>query len=90
MIKYKYIVDNSFDKRKKNFEYIKKKHPTKIPIILEPYNNKDFDFVQYKYLIPHDLTLMQFMYIVRKKIEINEEEPYLYFLAIINFFQIIN
>lgn len=67
---------NSFDYRKKESCKIKNKYPNRIPIIV----NKDYrcktisDIDRHKYLVPQDLTIGQFMYVIRKRIKLDSEK----------------
>jgi GABA(A) receptor-associated protein len=51
-------------------ERILKKYPNRIPIFVEG----DFEIDKKKYLVPFDLTIGQFMYVLRKKIKLRPEE----------------
>ena len=48
------------------------KYPTRIPIIVEKSENCDLtDISKKKYLVPKELSLQQFMYIIRKRIRLD-------------------
>ena len=66
---------NSFEDRLKECNKILTKYNDKIPIILERYkstNLKNID--KKKYLLPKDITVGQFLFIIRKKIELSSEK----------------
>tara|TARA_Y100001970_G_C14142137_1_gene807761 strand:- start:942 stop:1286 length:345 start_codon:yes stop_codon:yes gene_type:complete len=51
------------------------KYPTRIPIILEKSDNCILnDITKKKYLVPKDLTLQQFIFIIRKKINLDPSQ----------------
>ncbi len=48
------------------------KYPGRIPVIVEKSNSCELpDISKKKYLVPTDLTMSQFIYIIRKRIEID-------------------
>ena len=54
---------------------ILEKYNDKVPIILTRCNTcKDLPDINNKYIISKDLTLVQFMFIIKKKIKINENQ----------------
>lgn len=75
----KYVT---FEKRKEESERIRNKHQHRVPIIVEKTRNttsiKDID--KYKYLVPNDLTLGQFIYALRKRTTLKPEEAMLVFI----------
>ena len=64
--------------RKRNCEKIRNQFPDKIPIICEkdPKARTLRDIDKTKYLVPNDLTVSQFNFMIRKRIEINKEETF--------------
>ena len=64
-----------FDKRIQESEQIRNKYPDRIPIIVEKYKDcKLPDVDKCKYLVPNDMTMSQFIYIIRKKINLKPHE----------------
>ena len=55
---------------------IREKHPDKIPIICEKSNVEKVlpQLDKKKYLVPHDLTLGQFIYVIRKRMSLNSNQ----------------
>lgn len=79
MSKFKEI--NSFDKRKLESTKICTKYPDRIPIICERGGKSDMPEIdKSKYLVPADLTLGQFVYIIRKRIKLNAEQAIFLFI----------
>lgn len=62
----------SLEMRLKEAEHMMQKYPDRIPIIVERSKkcNNIPDIEKKKYLVPKDLTVGQFMYIIRKKINL--------------------
>lgn len=51
------------------------KYPTRIPIIVERSEKCDLiDIKKKKYLVPKDLTLQQFIFIIRKRIKLESSQ----------------
>lgn len=68
--------NHSFEMRTKESLRILKKYPDKIPIIVELGEDvKDIpDLDKKKYLCPSDLTMGQFVYVIRKRIKLPAEQ----------------
>jgi len=68
----KFIEQYSFFERSKESERIMDKFTDRIPVICEK-NRHDLgcpDIDKHKYLVPHNITLGQFMYVIRKRIQL--------------------
>jgi GABA(A) receptor-associated protein len=77
MFKQKY----SFEEREKEYKRIKLKYPDKIPIIInQPSNNKLPKLQKIKYLVPDDLTMGQFLLIIRKRMKLNSDKAIFLFI----------
>ena len=74
--------NKSFDERLIESTNIKKKYPTRIPIIVERYNKcKNInDIDKNKYLVPDDLTLGQFIFTIRKRLKLTPEKALFVFV----------
>ena len=69
------------NQRRQNCENIKAQFPDKIPIICEKDpNSKLADIDKTKYLVPNDLTASQFSFMIRKRIQLKQEEAFFYWL----------
>lgn len=62
---------------KKEVELIKAKYPHHIPILIR--SNK-IHFTQYKYLVNEEVTISEFMMILKKKIKLNSYEAIYLFI----------
>jgi GABA(A) receptor-associated protein len=56
---------------------IKEKYTERIPIICEKSNNRGNNLPQiekFKYLVPKEFTIAQFMFVIRKRLDINDSQ----------------
>eukprot|EP00992_Anisonema_acinus_P000424 TRINITY_DN10150_c0_g1_i1.p1 TRINITY_DN10150_c0_g1~~TRINITY_DN10150_c0_g1_i1.p1 ORF type:complete len:129 (+),score=25.06 TRINITY_DN10150_c0_g1_i1:50-436(+) len=66
--------ENTLEKRREESERIRAKYPTRIPVICEKAEKSDIpDIDKVKFLVPEDLSVGQFVYVVRKKIRLPAE-----------------
>ena len=71
----KFKTDNEFSTRKSESDKITQKYPNRIPIIIEKAEKcilNDID--KHKYLVPKDLNMNQFIYIIRKRIKLDKSQ----------------
>jgi len=62
---------HSFEKRKAESARIRVKYPDRIPVIAEKASSSSIpDIDKKKYLVPADLTMGQFVYVIRKRIKL--------------------
>jgi GABA(A) receptor-associated protein len=74
----------STDDRIKESERLKQKYPNRIPIILDKDSSSDIQNIdKHKYLVPDDYSVGQFLFLIRKRIKINDEQAL--FLYVNNF-----
>ncbi|CAK9047551.1 Autophagy-related protein 8 (Autophagy-related ubiquitin-like modifier ATG8) [Durusdinium trenchii] len=72
---------HSFEKRLKESEHIREKYPDRIPVICEKDPRSDIpDIDKKKYLVPQDLTVGQFVYVIRKRIKLKPEKAVYIFI----------
>lgn len=73
--KSKFKDQNPFEKRKLESSRILEKYPERIPCIVERnYKSNIQDVDKNKYLVPQDLTMGQFLYVIRKRINLSPEK----------------
>ena len=73
--------DHPFEKRAAEAARIREKYPDRIPVICEKEPRSDIAPVdKRKYLIPIDLTVGQFVYVIRKRISIPPEKAIFIFV----------
>ena len=70
----------SSKEREQECTKIRQKYPDRIPIIVEPYSNKIDLIDKKKFLVPNEITIGQFLYIVRKRIKLNEAKALFLFI----------
>jgi GABA(A) receptor-associated protein len=68
--------DYSFQSRLEESCRVLSKYPDRRPIICEKSNHQSDlpDIDKKKYLVPYDLTMGQFMYVIRKRMHLRPEE----------------
>lgn len=78
---YEYKMQHSFEKRKEESTLLKQKYPDKIPVIIE---KSDTSLIQtmekQKILLQKDITIGQFLYIIRKQIKLESTEALFLFV----------
>lgn len=76
-----YKQDHPFEKRVAEAARIREKYPDRIPVICEKDVGSDIPAVdKRKYLIPMDLTVGQFVYVIRKRISIPSDKAIFIFV----------
>lgn len=73
---------HSFEKRHTEAVRIREKFQDRVPVIVERVSNKnDIPMIdKQKYLVPDDLTVGQFVYIIRKRIKLAPEKALFVFI----------
>jgi GABA(A) receptor-associated protein len=81
--KQKFVDIHTFEKRKEEADRIKSKFPDRIPIIVEKADVNDGLPVidKSKYLVPSDLSMGQFQYVIRKRIQLKPEKALFLFVG---------
>ena len=75
---------HSFENRYKEALTAREKYPDRIPIICEKSivgNNNAPNIDKIKYLVPLELTIGQFIYVIRKRMGLKPEEAIFLFIA---------
>lgn len=70
---------SSIEKRKEESAKILTKYPGRLPVIIASLNIS-FKLETYKYLVPADITLSQFMFIIRKRCNVPSEKGLFIFI----------
>lgn len=72
---------HSFENRCKESRNIITKYPDRVPVIVEKQENTDIvDIDKNKYLVPCDLTVGQFVYVIRKRMKMPPEKAIFIFV----------
>ncbi|KAI6178974.1 Autophagy related protein Atg8 [Aphelenchoides besseyi] len=80
-MKWAYKEENTFEKRRAEGEKIRRKYPDRIPVIVEKApKSKLQDLDKKKYLVPSDLTIGQFYFLIRKRIHLKDTETLFFFI----------
>lgn len=67
-------AEHTQDKRKAEAQKIREKYPDRIPVIVEKVQRSDIEEIdKKKYLVPADLTVGQFVYVIRRRIKLPPE-----------------
>ncbi|CAJ0649628.1 8076_t:CDS:2 [Entrophospora sp. SA101] len=77
----KFKDEHPFEKRKAEADRIRQKYPDRIPVICEKVEKSDIATIdKKKYLVPADLTVGQFVYVIRKRIKLSPEKAIFIFV----------
>ncbi|OWB63244.1 hypothetical protein B5S31_g3213 [[Candida] boidinii] len=80
-MKSQFKSEHPFEKRKAEAERIRSKFADRIPVICEKAPGSDIpDIDKRKYLVPCDLTVGQFVYVIRKRIHLPSEKAIFLFV----------
>ena len=80
-MEFQYKINNSLDNRKSQFSKIMNNHPDGIPVILERAKGCTINkAIKTKYILSRELTIAEFVKIIREKLELNPERA-LFFLV---------
>lgn len=72
---------NDLASREKESARIRVKYPERIPVIVEKSKGSDIPQIdKCKYLVPSDLTVGQFIYVLRKRIKLTPEKALFIFI----------
>ncbi|KMZ57496.1 Autophagy 8 [Zostera marina] len=75
MAKSSFKLEHDIEKRQAESSRIREKYPDRIPVIVEKAEGSDIPNIdKKKYLVPADLTVGQFVYVVRKRIKLSAEK----------------
>jgi len=75
MDKITFKTKNTFEDRLGESDKINNKYPHRVPIIVEKRDNDTLiDIDKNKFLVPRDLNMNQFVYIIRKRIKLDKSQ----------------
>ncbi|KAL3153992.1 Autophagy- protein 8d [Trebouxia sp. C0010 RCD-2024] len=73
--------EHPLEKRQAEAQRIRDKYPDRIPVIVEKAERSEIpDIDKKKYLVPGDLTVGQFVYVIRKRIKVSPEKAIFMFV----------
>jgi len=72
---FNYQNQKKFDERKAESSRINTKYPDRIPVIVEKSQSSDVAQIdKCKFLVPKDLSMGEFVYVIRKRIKLQPEK----------------
>lgn len=78
---FQFQTNHSFEKRHAEATRIRSKYPDRIPVIVEKAPKTDLtDLDKHKFLVPDNLTVGQFLYVLRKRIKLTPEQAIFIFV----------
>ncbi|KAI3440877.1 Autophagy-related protein [Psidium guajava] len=81
MARSSFKMEHPLERRQAESARIREKYPDRIPVIVERAEKTDVpDIDKKKYLVPADLTVGQFVYVVRKRIKLSPEKAIFVFV----------
>ncbi|KAI9094289.1 hypothetical protein K1719_026871 [Acacia pycnantha] len=81
MTKGSFKMEHPLERRQAESARIREKYPDRIPVIVERAEKSDVPEIdKKKYLVPADLTVGQFVYVVRKRIKLSPENAIFIFV----------
>ncbi|XAR67441.1 hypothetical protein NMG60_11002205 [Bertholletia excelsa] len=81
MARSSFKLEHSLERRRAEAARIREKYPDKIPVIVEKAERSDIlDIDKKKYLLPADLTVGQFVYVIRKRIKLSPDKAIFIFV----------
>jgi GABA(A) receptor-associated protein len=81
MARSSFKLEHPLERRQAEANRIREKYPDRIPVIVEKAEKSDIpDIDKKKYLVPADLTVGQFVYVVRKRIKLSAEKAIFIFV----------
>ncbi|XP_061345482.1 autophagy-related protein 8C-like isoform X1 [Gastrolobium bilobum] len=81
MAKSSFKLQHPLARRQAEAASIREKYPDRIPVIVEKAERSDIsDIDKKKYLVPADLTVGQFVYVVRKRVKLSAEKAIFVFV----------
>lgn len=80
-MKFEYKEEHTFEKRRAEGEKIRKKYPDRVPVIVEKAPKSRIGSLdKKKYLVPSELSVGQFYYLIRKRIQLQATDALFFFV----------
>jgi len=80
-MKWQYKCDCPFDKRLEDGVKLRKRHPDRVPVIIQKApRSRLMDLDKKKYLVPYELTVGQFYSLIRKRIRLQSQDALFFFV----------
>jgi GABA(A) receptor-associated protein len=77
----RYKMNHSLEQRMQEAEKVRERHPDRLPVICEKVDGSNIpDIDKNKFLVPSDLTVGQFVLVVRKRVMLEPEKAIFLFI----------
>jgi GABA(A) receptor-associated protein len=81
-MQWKFKEENTFEQRRAESLKIHSKYPDRIPVVVEKAGRSGIPSIdKHKFLVPSDLSVAQFMWIIRKRIHLQPEKAIFLFVG---------
>ncbi|KAI3384726.1 hypothetical protein SNEBB_007185 [Seison nebaliae] len=81
-MKFKFKEECSFEQRKVEASKIRGKYPSRVPVVVEKEPKSQIPEIdKRKFLVPNDISVGQFMWIIRKRIKLSSERSIFLFVG---------
>ncbi|XP_030376215.1 gamma-aminobutyric acid receptor-associated protein [Scaptodrosophila lebanonensis] len=78
---FQYKKDHAFEKRRAEGDKMRRKYPDRVPVIVEKSpKTRHAALDKKKYLVPTDLTVGQFYFLIRKRIQLRPDDALFFFV----------
>lgn len=67
-------TSKTLEVRLQESQSVRSRHPTRVPVIVERADAKVPEIDKTKFLVPNDLTVGQFSYVIRKRLKLDAEK----------------
>lgn len=77
-----YRLDKTYDERKKESVKVRQQYPQRIPVICQKANSSTLSILgKKKYLVPKEITVSQFLFVIRKRLQLPSEKGLFLFVS---------
>ncbi|CAF1361595.1 unnamed protein product [Rotaria magnacalcarata] len=80
-MRWEFKINNPYENRRAEGERIRREYPDRCAVVVERAPNSRIpDLPSKKYLVPNDLTVGQFYFLIRKRIQLRPEDALFFFV----------
>ncbi|CAF3580134.1 unnamed protein product [Rotaria sp. Silwood1] len=80
-MRWEFKTNNPYESRRAEGERIRREYPDRCAVIVERApNSRISDLPSKKYLVPNDVTVGQFYFLIRKRIQLRPEDALFFFV----------
>lgn len=74
-MEFQFKQSSTFEHRHSESRRIRNKYPNRVPVIVEKSKSSSIpDLDKHKFLVPHDITVGQFVLVIRKRIKLSPDQ----------------